>query len=475
MHRMTGYDAVFLYDERPDEPQHTLKVAVWSREASAAYRLEDTRSFLRARLGELPPLRWRALRVPFDLYHPVWLEDRDLDLTHHVRCRALPLPGGRAELCDEISNIASVPLDPERPLWELWMLEGYEGDKVVAVLKMSHALADGAASRRLVETLYADAPFDPDTLTRDGTQTWCGEGESPPSRWTLLKDAARDRLHAATRELPRLSRSAHRTRRALRRRPSVPLYSGRRISILASPPTPFAGRPGRQRRFHFTTVSLEAVRDIRNCVGCTVTDVILATAAGGVRRYLEERRALPGLPTLAHMPASIRSEAEQGEWGNRVTRRPLSLPTHIADPIARLRAASEIVREAKEDLQRRRGSDVEDWLRWLPPYAVKGVGRLARAFVRMRPEFPGGITVSSVPGPPDTLYAPGGPVENFISVGHVKYVASLNVTVWSYAGKLNFGLYSCARAVPDLDRLSDMIAASFEELRKAAAREATRL
>jgi diacylglycerol O-acyltransferase len=469
MQRMTGYDAAFIYDERPEEPQHTLKVAVWGPAASAAYSLERTRNFLRHRLGDLPPLRWRAVRIPFDLYHPVWIDDRDLDLIHHVRRRAIPQPAGRAELCEEISEIASIPLDPARPLWELWLLEGYEGGKVVAVLKMSHALADGAASKRLLETLYADAQ-----CIRDAVP-WAGEGEAPPSRWTLLRDAARDRFHAATREIPRLGRTTRRVLRVLRRTPRNRIYSGRRISALASPPTPFAGRPSRKRSFHFVTVPLDAARDIRRDLGCTITDVVVAATAGGVRRYLQHRRALPGLPTLAHMPASIRSDAERNEWGNRITTRPFSLPTHVADPVARLRATSEIVRETKDDLRLRRGADLEDWLRWLPAYAAKGISRLARILVRMRPEFAGGISVTSVAGPATELRAPGGPVENLISVGHVKYVAGLNVTVWSYAGKLNFGLYACPRAVPDLPRLANMIAASFEELRKAAAREAARV
>jgi diacylglycerol O-acyltransferase len=467
MQRMTGYDAAFIYDERPEEPQHTLKIAVWSPEASAAYSLDRTRTFIRSRLGQLPPLRWRVRHVPFDLYHPVWVEDRDLDLGHHVRRRTIRDPAGRNELCEEISDIASMPLDPKRPLWELWMLEGYEDDKVVAVLKMSHALADGAASKRLIEILYAPSPED--------IPAWAGEGEAPPSSWTLLKDAARDRARAVTTVLPRLSRTTHAARRAFRNNPIARFYGGRRISMLHSPPTPFAGRPSKGRSFHFVTVPLAEAKDIRSDLGCTVNDIVLATTAGAVRSYLKHHRALPGLPTLVHMPASIRTRAEANDWGNRITTRPLSLPTHIADPVARLRAVSDLVGEAKQDLERRRGANVEDWLRWLPPYAAKGIGRLARAWVRMHPEFPGGISVTSVPGPATTLYAPGGPVENFISVGHVKYVAGLNVTVWSYDGKLNFGFYACSEAVPDLSRFAGEIAASFEELRKAATREAARI
>jgi hypothetical protein len=154
MHRLTGFDAAFIYDERANEPQHTLKIAIWSPEASARYSLERTRRFVAARLPDIPPLRWRALRVPFDLHHPVWCESGAVDLVQHVRRLGIPAPAGRRELCEVISEIASQPLHPERPLWELWMLDGYEGDKVVAVLKLSHALADGGEARNLIERLY---------------------------------------------------------------------------------------------------------------------------------------------------------------------------------------------------------------------------------------------------------------------------------------------------------------------------------
>ena len=175
------------------------------------------------------------------------------------------------------------------------------------------------------------------------------------------------------------------------------------------------------------------------------------------------------------MPASIRDENDRGKWGNRITFRSLTFPTHIDDPILRLRAVADIAREAKADLALRRGANVEDWLRWLPPFAPKLLSRCMRALVRLRPELSAGVTVSNVRGPARELYAEGGPVENFVSVGHMKYAAGLNVTVWSYADKLNFGLYACGETTPDLWRVAEFVNESFEELRKAAGREAARV
>src|SRR5437867_1351899 len=154
---MSGFDAQFIYDEQPEEPQHTLKISFLSAAASAAWSFESARRDLARRIAAIEPLQWRAVRVPLDLHHPVWVADPDLDLDWHVRRTAVRAPGGRDELCEAISQILSVPLDPDRPLWELWWLEGYEGG-VVAVLKISHALADGAASRRLLELLHTPEP-----------------------------------------------------------------------------------------------------------------------------------------------------------------------------------------------------------------------------------------------------------------------------------------------------------------------------
>src|SRR5512139_2060566 len=127
MRRMTGFDAQFVFDERSGEPQHTLKLAFLDARASAGFGVDAARRHVAARLAHLDPLRWCTARVPFDLHHPVWREGGTPDLGWHVRRAAIPAPAGRSELCEVVSQIASAPLDPRRPLWELWLLEGYEG------------------------------------------------------------------------------------------------------------------------------------------------------------------------------------------------------------------------------------------------------------------------------------------------------------------------------------------------------------
>jgi diacylglycerol O-acyltransferase len=450
---MSGYDAQFIYDEdHPNEPQHTLKISFLGRVESAGFSLAAARRDLAARLPAIEPLNWRVARVPFDLYHPVWVRVPHVDLDWHVRRMAVSAPGGRDELCEAISEIVSRPLDRARPLWEQWWLEGYEGG-VVSVLKVSHALADGAASVRLMELLHG------------GRGDAVARSDRAPTRWRLVVDALRDRWRDLRRELPRLLRATSRARKQpIDREAAGP-------NLFDAPPHPLSGPLSSRRAFHFFSVPLAEAQEIRRALGGTINDVATTAVTGGVRRWLMEQGALPGVPTIGAMPVSIRTAEEAEAWGNRIASHFVSLPTHLADPVARLRAVERESRRVKAEVERLRGTHFEDWVRWLGPTLAKAQGRFSRAFVRRASRLPGSVSVTSVRGPGvgERWQSAWGPVENFVSVGHMKYSAGLNSTTWSYAGQLNFAFYACARAVPDLDRLSGHVAEAFEELRKQAA------
>ena len=466
MRRMTGFDALFLYDETPNEPQHTLKVAILGPSfAARSDWFACAKDVATRKLAQTPPFSWRAMRVPFGLHHPVWVEDGRIDADHHIRRLAIPSPGGRRELSETISELAAIPLDPTKPLWELWFLEGYEGGRVAAVLKISHALVDGSATKELLESLLGEAPTAPIRTLPSATRT----ETAPPSKRKLLAHAFRELGRDLFVEIPRLARATLAARRRLRSEGNV-----------ATPPNPFraprnafGGPLSRRRAFTFTTVSLDEAKRIKSAHDVTLNDVLIATVAGAARRYLDGRRDLPAEPILGSLTASIRDENERGVFGNRVTARFYKLPTHLADPVERLHRAHEEAAVAKQDVARRAGAHLELWLAAMPPIVLKLFGRLIRRVVRFT-RVSGGVVVSSVPGPRKPLYAGSTLVENFISVGHMKYVAGLNVTVWSYADKLNFAIYACREAVPDAWRIADAIDESFAELSRAAAPDAAR-
>ncbi len=454
MHRMTGYDAQFIYDESPNEPQHTLKILMMSAEASREYSFEDAKEKMGSVVARLAPLRWRAQRVPLDLYHPVWVET-PLDLDHHVRRLAIPAPAGHRELCETISEIASVPLDPDKPLWECWFLEGYEGHKVVSVMKVSHAVADGGATKELLDAAFATSEVT--SLEHPVPR--------PPSTFTLIWQAVRDACVDLFVGLPKLIRTA--ARAARRRRAEPPYVGDRPPNPFSAPRGAFGGRLSRRRAFEFASVSLTEARDIRATFGVKLNDVMLATGAGAARRYLARHGKLPEEPLLGAIPASTRTEAQRGTLGNRVTSQFLWLPTHLEDPVARLGAAHEAALDAKRRIEREGDVHPETWMEILPPFVLKLLSVLMR-FATGVVSGAGVIIVSSVVGPREPFEAGSGIVENFVSVGHIKWVAGLNVTVWSYADKLNFALFADREAVPDLWEIADDVNASFQELVEAA-------
>ena len=464
MRRLTGFDAQFVFDERPNDPQHTLKLAFLDARASVGFDLAAARRQVAARLARLDPLRWRVVHVPLDLHQPVWLEGGAPDLGWHVRRAAIPAPGGRDELCEVVSQIASAALDPRRPLWELWLLEGFEGEKVVLVLKLSHALADGGESRILLERLFEPTPLSAELPAAETI-----------SRAALLSAALRDRLLDLA-ALLRVARAtvvaAWRRRKEIRWRDPAELPVPTR---LRNPRTRLGGPVGTRRAFHYQTVSLAAAREVGHVFGCTLNEVLIAMVAGGVRRWLREQECLPGLATIGHLPLSARRESERAAWGNRVVSVPFALPTQIGDPVARLRAAARENARAKSVLAAQRGAFLEDWQNVLPPIFTKLYGAFVRLVARLQPRLSGGVVVSNVRGPEQALSVAAGSVENLVSVGHVKWVSGLNVTAWSYAGRLNLGLYACADAFPDLGRVAELLGESFEELVKAAARERARV
>ena len=140
--RLSGSDTTFILDE-PIEPQHTLKIAVFDKASSKDFQFERICEALAGAVAVLPQMHWRVQSVPLGLNRPVWITDPAFDVRNHLRHARLPEPGTKTQLCRMIGEVATEPIPPGRPPWELWFLEGFEGSKVVGVLKINHAMADG--------------------------------------------------------------------------------------------------------------------------------------------------------------------------------------------------------------------------------------------------------------------------------------------------------------------------------------------
>src|SRR5579884_4007106 len=317
MERLNGLDATFLYAETPSNQLHMTGVLVFDPSTMpGGYSYEGMREFMRGRLGLSPAFTRKLVRVPFDLAHPVWVEDPDFDLEAHLHRVALPSPGGPRQLAELTEQIAGIPLDRGRPLWEMWFVEGLEHGHVGLVAKMHHSTIDGVSGANLMMHLFDLEPRLPEPA---------GELPTPeriPSDLELLAHG----LASRARQPLILPRAVADTARAgfelVRRR--LRSDSARMATPFTAPATPFNAPITPHRRIAFSSVPLADVRAVKDAFGTTVNDVILALCAGAVRRWLEDRDALPDRPLIAGVPVSTRGDDDAPAASAPTSSRPCS-------------------------------------------------------------------------------------------------------------------------------------------------------
>src|SRR5918998_5719172 len=160
MRQLTSLDAQFLALESGSHTGHVGGLAILdpSTAPGGAFGCGDLRELIRERLPLLPPFRWRLAEVPFGLDYPYWVDDTDFDLDYHVRELALPKPGSDAQLAAQVARIHSRPLDRERPLWELYVIEGLESGHTAVLTKIHHAVIDGMSGAEIMGVLLDLSP-----------------------------------------------------------------------------------------------------------------------------------------------------------------------------------------------------------------------------------------------------------------------------------------------------------------------------
>jgi diacylglycerol O-acyltransferase / wax synthase len=462
--RLSGLDASFLYFETPALHMHVALTAVFDPSTvPGGYSFETVKQFIASRLHLVPPFRRRVVEVPFRLNHPVWVEDPDFDLDFHLRRVGAPSPGGRSELAELAGQLASIPLDRSRPLWELWVVEGLADGNVAVVAKVHHCAVDGVSGAELMVNL-----FDLDPAGREIEPPPAREPERLPTDPELVGYALSSRLRRQAQLVPLLGATARTLGTLVRRHRDPGTVVG--AVPLTAPRTPFNAAISPHRRVAFGQVSLNDVKAIKNAVGCTVNDVILAVVAGAMRRYLDKRDELPGDPLVAVCPVSVRTEAEEGETNNRVSAMFTTLATDVADPLERLRRISQVTRGAKEDHNAIGARFLQDWAEHAAPSTFALASRLYSSLHladRQRPIH--NLIISNVPGPPFPLYFAGAQLLAAYPMGPVMEGAGINVTVMSYMEQVDIGFMVDRELVPDVGDLPVHVDAAMEELLTAVA------
>jgi WS/DGAT/MGAT family acyltransferase len=478
MKQLSGLDATFLYMETPSQFGHVSSMSLFQRPDDPNYDpYAAWRSQIERRVHLLEPLRRKLRDVPLRLDHPFWIDDDEFDLDFHVRNTAVPPPGNEKQLAELVARLIGRPLDRSRPLWETYVIEGLPDDRFGILTKVHHATIDGASGAELL-TLMLDSSPEGDPLPE--ADEWVPE--APPSDAQVLARAMTNlarkparaivlgtrtvrELGKATRN-PALTGAANQIRSSLRGPVGAVLNIGRERSpetdvrgplpALSAPHTPFNAPITAHRRFAFRSAPLDSVKGIKNALGATVNDVVMAVCAGGLRSWLEQHDALPDKPLGAMIPVSIRTGAETERWTNRVSAIFASLPTDEADPVKRVERVHESMANAKDLFDAIPADSLTDFAQFPPPAVF---ARAMRVATRLTERFspPINLVISNVPGPREPLYAAGSKLLHYYPVSTIIDGQGLNVTVQSYLDTLDFGLVSCRELVPDLWDMLDAI------------------
>src|SRR3954453_3555758 len=471
MQQLTGLDAAFLAMETPSVYGHVGSVCVLDPStAPEPLTLDRLTRVIESRLHLIPPFRRRLVTVPFGLDQPYWIEDPDFDIEFHVRELALPEPGDDRQLADQAARLHARQLDRRRPLWELYLIHGLEGGRVAIYTKGHHSAIDGVSGNDILTALL---DLSPEGRPEEDVPAW--ECDEPPSAAAMLVRS----VVALTLQPLRAARFSYGLVRSVPAvasttvRPHVPVVDrllGRDRNVLLSstglraPSTPFNRSIGPHRRWAFRSLPFESVRAVKNASGVTVNDVVMALCAGALRRWLEERDALPASPLIAGVPVSVRTDEQKGTHGNRVSSMIAPLPTHLDDPRDRLRAAHEAMRAAKEQ----HGALPADLLADVTQFAMPALaGQAARMAARLRLVeriSPFNLIVSNVPGPNVPLYYAGARLESYLPLSAIVDGQGLNITVISYGGQMHFGLIADRDLMPDLDDLTAALEAELAAL-----------
>jgi WS/DGAT/MGAT family acyltransferase len=451
--RLSGWDSVLLYSETPNVHMHTMKVAVIELDPdSQDFEIDAFRQVIGARLNKLEPFMYQLVDIPWKFHHPMWREHCEVDLSYHIRPWRLPAPGGRRELDEAIGQIASTPLDRERPLWEMYFIEGLANDRVAVVGKIHHALADGVASANLMARGMDLLP-----TPESGPQVT----DPAPTKRQLMTSAFADHLLQA-RKLPGTIRytaqGVGRVRRSSRK------LSPELTMPFTPPPTFINHRITPERRFATATLALADVKETGRKRGATVNDVALAISTGALRTLLL-RYDGAAEPLLASVPASFDFSPERIS-GNYFTGMMVALPADLDDPLERLQACHDNANVAKEGFHLVGPELVSRWSNYMPPLATESFFRWASNRDGQNKVL--NIPISNVPGPRERGRVGGALVTEIYSVGPLTAGSGLNITVWSYVDQLNISVLSDDATVRDPHEVTEAMVADFIELRRAA-------
>ncbi len=466
MKQLGGMDASFLYMETPQTPMHVGSLSIVELPKGFKGDFYETyKALLAARLHLVPVLCKKLMQVPWDIDHPLWVDDAEMDLDYHVRQLGLPKPGTMKQLEELVGRLHSNFLDRSRPLWEFYVIDGLADGRMAIYLKIHHAAVDGGAGMALMNMMYDTTP---EPRQVEPAPREAGGKGGPPDAAKLIGTAYKnmfDQHVNVLQKIPDLLKAIASIATPVLGNATQFVVKG--LPALTAPKTMLNGSITSQRAFTARSVPLAQAKAIAKKSGTKLNDVVMAVCAGALRRYLMERDALPKEPMVAFVPVSLR-QAGNVESNNQVSGMLCSLATDIKDPVERLKAIHASAVEAKELTGKLKDATPRDFSSFGAPLLLQGaIGFYGRSGMADRLPPPANVVISNVPGPQAPLYLAGAKILTLYPVSIPSHGMALNMTVQSYQGALDFGLTACRRTVPELRKMADYLEQSMQELHAA--------
>ncbi len=458
--RLTGLDSAFLHlEDHSSAHMHVASVMVFAGPAPDYDRLLE---HILSRLHLVPRYRQRLAYVPFDQGRPVWTDDPHFNPRYHIRHTGLPSPADDAELKQLAGRVFSQRLDRSKPLWELWLVQRMAGERFAVIAKTHHALVDGISGVDITTVLFDTSP-EPLGAPR-APVPWVPR--PLPGRAKLLRDALVERSTVPG-EMVRGARAVLRTpRRALSRAKETLVGVG--ATTLAgvsapAPPSPFNVDIGPHRRYTWVDAELARFKAIKDSLGGTLNDVVLASVSLALGRHMRAQgHDTEGLVLKAMVPVSVRADVERGALGNRVAAMWAPLPVGVADPVACLEQVRIEMDGIRHSGQAVGAQALTNLAGFAPPTILSQAARLQ---ARQR-YF--NLVVTNVPGPQFPLYLLGRRLLRLYPVVPLARRQALGIAVMSYDGHLGFGLLGDYDALPELETIAGELRRAIAALARAA-------
>ncbi len=456
--RLSAIDASFLHEERQASHMHVGALVIFEGPPPA---YDELIAHIEARLPLVPRYRQKLAVPRFEMGRPFWIDDPSFNLEYHVRHTALPRPGSIEQLRLLVGRIFSQRLDRSKPLWELWLVQGLEDGRFALISKTHHALVDGISGVDISTVLF---DLEPVPKPPDGEpEPWTPAPE--PSQVELVSEGVKGLLRTpvglagrAVGALGSPGRTAAQLREAAEGVGEV-VWAG----LNPAPHVPLNTTIGPHRRLWWVQRELQDFKTIKNALGGTVNDVVLAVVAGALGRWLRSRGVrTEGLELRALVPVSIRAQDEHHALGNRIAVMRGPLPVYAGDPVERLHIVREAMTGLKESKQALGAEVITSIENFAPPTLLAMASRInfsTRLF---------NLIVTNVPGPQFPLYLLGREMQELVPVAFLPEGHALAIAIMSYNGRVDFGLLADYDAMPDVDVMVRLIEESLDELLEVA-------